>query len=228
MRRVLERRPVELGEELLGAIEEAGAVKVLRELEFGGASLVRGQVRAIEKVLVHPDRAVDFALPAKEAAQREMQIDGLRIDLDHLDERLDRLVRLLVQQEIEAAKIGQRQRARLAQQMPDVDARGDPAEREEHDRDRQQPPELEFHGCRARVASASAAYAQAPLRAFRRVPPGRASARVFSARVRRLTCRFSFECAQRAGEESRGDADRERDQHDEHERRLPAPHTGRT
>ena len=58
------------------------------------------------------------------------------------------LVRLLVQQEVEAAKIGQRQRARLAQQMLDVDARGDPAEREEHDRDRQQPPELEFHGCR--------------------------------------------------------------------------------
>jgi hypothetical protein len=49
---------------------------------------------------VHADRAIDLALPAEQVTQREMQIDRLRIDLDHFDERLDRLVGLLVQQEI--------------------------------------------------------------------------------------------------------------------------------
>ena len=76
-----------------------------------------------------------------------MEVDRLRVDLHDLDERFDGLVGLLVQQEIEAAKIRQRQRPRLAQKMLDVDARGDPAHREEHHEERQQPPELDFdHG----------------------------------------------------------------------------------
>ena len=144
-RRVLERRAVELGEQLLGAVEQSGAMEVLRELEHRRLALVRREVRAVEQVLVHPRRAVDLALAPEQAPEREVQVDRLRIDLDHLDERLDRLVRLLVQQEVEAAKIGQRQRARLAQQVLDVDARGDPAQREEQGRDRQQPPQLEIH-----------------------------------------------------------------------------------
>ena len=132
-------------EQLLRAVEQAGAMEVLRELEVAASPLVRRQVGAVEQVLVHADRAVDLALAPEQAAQREVQVDRLRVDLDHLDERLDRLVGLLVQQEIEAAEIRQRQRARLAQQVLDVDARGDPAQREEHRGDRQQPPELEFH-----------------------------------------------------------------------------------
>ena len=94
---------------------------------------------------MHADGAIDFALPAEQVAEREMQIDRLRIDLHDLDERFDCLVRLLVEQEVEATKVGQRQRARLAEQMRDVDARGDPAQREEQCRNRKQPPELEIH-----------------------------------------------------------------------------------
>ena len=146
--RVLERRAVELGEQLLGTVEQARAVEVLRELEGRGRALLGGQVGPIEQVLVHADRAVDLAVAAEQAAEREVQVDRLRIDLHDLDERLDRLVGLLVQQEVEAAEVRQRQRARFAQQVLDVDARGDPAQPEEQRRDRQQPPELEFHGVR--------------------------------------------------------------------------------
>src|SRR5258706_9542504 len=48
-------------------------------------------------------------------------LDGLRIDLDHLDERFDRLVRLLVQQKIEAFEIRARQLPRFPQQLLDVE-----------------------------------------------------------------------------------------------------------
>ncbi len=97
---------------------------------------------------MHADRALDFAAPAEEAAQREMQLDRLRVDFDHFDERLDRLVGLLVQQKVEPLEIGHRQRARFGHELLDVDARGEPAEREEQ-RQREQPPVLEFHvGCR--------------------------------------------------------------------------------
>ena len=106
-------------------------MEILRELEHRGLALVGWQVGTVEQVLMHADRAIDLALAAEQIAQREVQIDRLRIDLDDFDERLDRLVGLLVQQEIEAAEIRQRQRARLAQQVLDVDARGDPAQREE-------------------------------------------------------------------------------------------------
>src|SRR6185295_19313222 len=140
-----ERRAVELGEKLLGAIEETRAMKILRELEKRGLALVRGKVRAVQEVLVHPGRPLDLALAAEKAAQREVQVDRLWIDLDHLDEGLDRLVRLLVQQKIEAAKVRQRQRPRFAQQVLDVDPCRHPAQAEEQRRDRQQPPKLEIH-----------------------------------------------------------------------------------
>ena len=146
-RRVLERRAVEAREEILGAVEQPRAMEILRELELGRAALLRGQVRAVEQVLVHPDRAVDLALAAEETPEREVQIDRLRVDFDHLDERFDRLVGLLVQEEVQPAEVRQRQRARFAQQMADVDPGRNPAQREEQHRDRQQPPEIEFHGC---------------------------------------------------------------------------------
>ena len=153
---MLERRSRELGEEFLGAIEQACPVKILRQFEGRRLALVGGQVGAVEQVLVHPDGAVDFALPPEQAAQREVQVDRLRVDLDHFDERLDRLVRLLVQQEIEAAEIRQRQRARFAQQVLDVDARGDPSQREKHRRYRKQPPEIEIHARKGEVSVDSA------------------------------------------------------------------------
>ena len=65
---------------------------------------------------MHADGAVDFAAAAEEAAQRELQLDRLRVLLGDLQERLDRLVGLLVQQEVEAAEIRRRQRARFREQ----------------------------------------------------------------------------------------------------------------
>jgi hypothetical protein len=53
---------------------------------------------------VHADRAVVLAAAAEQAAEREVQLDRLGVDLHHLDEGLDRLVGLLVEQEIEALK----------------------------------------------------------------------------------------------------------------------------
>ena len=145
---VLERRAVELRKELFGAVEKTSAMKVLRELEDGGLPLVGGKTRPIEQVLVHPRGPVDLALPPEQAPECEMQVDRLRVDLDDLDERLDGLVRLLVQQKVESPKIRQRQRSRFAQQMLDVDPRRGPSQREKESRDRQQPPEFELQARR--------------------------------------------------------------------------------
>ena len=141
----LEGTAVEASEQFLRAVEQPGAVEILRQLEHRDLTLLGGQIRPIEQVLVHADRAIDLALPSEKIAEREVQVDGLWVDFHDLDERFDRLVRLLVEQEVESSEVGQGQRARLAQQMRDVDARGDPAQREEQRRDREQPPELEVH-----------------------------------------------------------------------------------
>src|SRR5438046_7107217 len=109
-------------------------------------ALVGRQVVTIEQVLMHADRSINLALPAKQRTQREVQIDRLRIDFDDFNERFDRLVGLLVQEKIETAKIRQRQSARLAQQMLDIDARGNPAQRKKYGDNRQEPPQLEIHG----------------------------------------------------------------------------------
>ena len=136
--------PSQLQEHLLGAIEQPGLEIVLRQLVQRAHALLGGEVGAIDQILVHADRALDFAAAAEQAAQREVQLDGLRIDLDHLDERFDGLVGLLVDEKVETPEVGGGQRARLGQQLLDVDARGEPAQAEEN-RKTEQPPELEFH-----------------------------------------------------------------------------------
>jgi hypothetical protein len=136
---------LELLEDLLRAVEDPGLEVVLAELGERDHLLLGPEVRTLEKVLVHADGAVVLAAPAEQAAEREVQLDRLRVDLDHLDEGLDRLVGLLVQQEVEALEVGARQRARLGHDLPDVDARRDPAQAEE-EREAEQPPVLELHG----------------------------------------------------------------------------------
>ena len=134
----------QLEKDLLGAIEQSGLQVVLRQLVQCRKLLLRGEIRALDQVLVHADRAVDLAAPAKQAAEREVQFDRLRIDLDHLDECLDRLVRLLVEEEIEPFEVRTRHAARVGDELLDVDARRQPAKAEEQ-RQREQPPELEVH-----------------------------------------------------------------------------------
>ena len=73
-----------------------------------------------------------------------MQLNRLRIDFDHLDERLDRLVRLLVEEKVEAFEIRARQLPRFREQLLDVDPRREPTQAEEQ-RETEQPPELKFH-----------------------------------------------------------------------------------
>ena len=135
---------LQLEEHLLGAIQQAGLEVVLRQLVQGSQALLSGEVGTIDQVLVHADGAFHFPAPAEQAAQGKMQLDGLGIHLDHLDERLDGLVRLLIDEEVETAKVRRRQRARLGQKLFDVDARREPSQAEE-DRESDQPPELEFH-----------------------------------------------------------------------------------
>jgi hypothetical protein len=139
------RRAFELQQELFRPIEEAGLEVVLRQLEERVGPLLRRQVRALEQILVHANGALDLAAPAEQAPQCEMQIYRLRVDLHHFDEGLDCLVRLLVQQEIQAPEVRLGQRAGLGDELLDVDARGKPAQREE-ERQGEEPPVLNFHG----------------------------------------------------------------------------------
>src|SRR3954466_5309308 len=152
------RAVLEFPERLFGAVEDSGLEVVLAELGKRDQLLLGAEAGSLEQVLVHADRTVVLAAPAEEAAEREVQLDRLRIDLHHLDERLDRLVGLLVQQEVEPLEVRARQRARLGDDLADVDARRHPPQPEE-ERQPEQPPVLEFDhqssgtGGRARSAS---------------------------------------------------------------------------
>jgi hypothetical protein len=133
-----------LREMLFGAVEQSRLQVVLRELEDRLPALHRLQVRALGQVLMHADGALDFAPAPEQAPQREMQLDGLRVDLHHFDEGLDRLVRLLVQEKVEALEVRAGKSARLGYDLLDIDARGEPPQAEEQ-RKREQPPVLELH-----------------------------------------------------------------------------------
>src|SRR6185503_7751750 len=94
---------------------------------------------------------------------------------------------LLAQQEIQPAKIRARQRARLTQQVADVDACSEPSEPEEQ-RKTEQPPVFEFHVGVARGAAHPSAAGGAS-RIVARAPASRSS-RPISRR-----CRISIAAA---------------------------------
>src|SRR2546427_1454386 len=139
------RRTVELEKHLFRAVEKPGLEIVLPQFDHRVQPLLPAQIRTFEQVPVHANRPLGLAAAAEQAPQGEVQLDRLRIDLDHLDKDLDRLVGLLVQQKIEALEIRARQLPRFREQLLDVDSRREPAQPEEQ-REPEQPPELEVHG----------------------------------------------------------------------------------
>ena len=140
-------RVFEFEKQFFGAIEQTGLEVILRELIHGHGLLIFAQIGARHQILVHADGALDFTTAPEQAAQREVQFDGLRIHLDHFDEGFNRLVRLLIQQEVKPLEIRRRQRTRLGQQMTNINARRDPTQRKKQ-RQCQQPPGFNFH-CRS-------------------------------------------------------------------------------
>ena len=134
----------QFAEQALGAVENARLQIILRKFENRLLAFVIIQVGTVHQVVVHAQGAIHFAAPPEQAAQREVQFNGLRINLDHLDEGFDGLVLLLVEQKVKPLKIRLRQRARLREQFLDIDACSQPAHAEKQRKD-QQHPGFKFH-----------------------------------------------------------------------------------
>ena len=137
----------QLAEYLLGAVKQPGLQIILPQFAHRTQALVFGQAFALKQVFVHADGAVEFATAAKQATQRKVQVDGLGFEFDDFEKGFDGLVRLLVEQKIQPAEIRIGQRARFGHHLANVDPRRQPAQHEKQG-ERQQPPELEFHGVR--------------------------------------------------------------------------------
>ncbi len=63
------------------------------------------EVGAIDDVLVHADGALHLAAPAIQAAEREVRVDRLVVDLGQAQEDLERAVGLVVEQEPHALEV---------------------------------------------------------------------------------------------------------------------------
>jgi hypothetical protein len=96
-------------EGVFGAIEQPGLQKILTQFKQGVFAFYLGQIIAIQQILMHADRTFGFPATAKQIPEREMEFGGLGIQLDDFDKRIDRLIRLLVEQEIQAAEVRARQ-----------------------------------------------------------------------------------------------------------------------
>jgi len=122
----------ELVEGFLGAVQQAGLEVVLTQLVARVHHMFLCQVGARQQVLVHADGTLCFTAAAKQVTQGEVHFHRLGVELDDFDERIDRLVRLLIEQEIESLEIAKGKAARLGHQLANIHARGNPAEREQH------------------------------------------------------------------------------------------------
>src|SRR5690606_11969497 len=76
--------------------------------------LLVAQVRALHQRLVQADGAVDLAPAAEQVAERDLGLEGVLVQLGDVQEQLDRLVRLLVEQVVQAAEVSGGQLADLA------------------------------------------------------------------------------------------------------------------
>ena len=111
----------------LGPVEQAGLEKVQRQRVLCAVALALLEVAPGEQVFMHPHSTIVFSAPAKQIAQREVQLRGVGIVLYRLDEGVDGLVLLLVEQEVQTAKIGLGRLPVFDPHLPEVQARGQPA-----------------------------------------------------------------------------------------------------
>lgn len=94
-----------LQQHFLGPVEQAAGEIVLGQLQLnlllGGA----GQLALLEKVGVNQGGAVELAALAEQARHAEVRFQGLVVDLQAVEQGLHRLVRLFVEQEIQAGHV---------------------------------------------------------------------------------------------------------------------------
>ncbi len=154
----VERRSGERLVGAFGAVEQARLEIVLGQAVLGLVALALGQVGAAEQVLVDAHRALVFATPAKQVAEREVELRGVGVLLHGLDEGIDRLVVLLVEEQVQALVVDLLRALQLAPSLARVPARGDPAERERQRQRPEQPLEVKVH----RAADGSAATTHRP------------------------------------------------------------------
>src|SRR5688572_5076370 len=95
----------ELLEQFLGPVVEPRAKIIACQLGQRGVAVPRIEPVARDDVLVHADRALDFAAAPVKAPQREMRVDGLVIERGQTVKYLQRPVRLFIEQITQALEV---------------------------------------------------------------------------------------------------------------------------
>ena len=88
-----------------------------------------GQVAAGDQVFVYPYSALVFATATKKIAQGKVQLGGVRVVLHCFNEGVNRLVLLLVEQEVQTAKVGFGGLPVFNAELPQIQPGGQPAQR---------------------------------------------------------------------------------------------------
>ena len=91
----VERRALQGLEGGFRAVEQTGLEEVQRQRVLRAFAVGLSQIGAAQQVLVHPHGALELTPAAEQTAEREVQVDGVRVLLHGLDEGVDRLVLLL-------------------------------------------------------------------------------------------------------------------------------------
>ena len=100
------------------------------------------QIFTIEKMVVNAHRAVKFSAAAKEISQRMMQLNRFRIKLYHFDKSINSLIRLIIQQQIDALVVSAGLTFSLALALIQS---SEPPPCDKQNRDNDEVPKLKFH-----------------------------------------------------------------------------------
>jgi hypothetical protein len=92
-------------EKLLCPIQQPGSQIILRKRKQCLVALIGRQIRPGNDVLMNADRAIDFPSSSEKAAKCKVRFDRPIVYPDHFQKMFQCLIRLLVQQKIEALQV---------------------------------------------------------------------------------------------------------------------------
>ncbi len=140
-----ERGVFQLAQRVFRAVQQAGLEEVECQRMLSAHAVGRWQVAAREQVFMDTHGAVVFAAAAEQVAQGEMQLRGVGVALDGLDEGIDRLILFLVEQEVQALEVGLGRAAVFHPELAQVKARREPAQHEGQRQAEQDPDDVKVH-----------------------------------------------------------------------------------
>lgn len=119
---------------------------ILGQAMLGTLTVGQTQIGTLQQMFMDTHRTVVLPTAPKEIPQGKVQLGGIGVVLHGLNEGIDGLILLLVEQKIQALKVGFGRLSILQAHLAHIHARCQPAQRKSQGQAQQNPTQIKVHG----------------------------------------------------------------------------------